>query len=144
MMRTRAFAFQDHVNAGLEFCGERGLDLWWLYLVAYRARAELDQGRWDEAVESAAFVLRQRRDAYLLRILGLVVLGLVRARRGDPDPWSPLDEALELGRPSGDLQHLAPVVAARAEAAWLEGRANAVVEGTDELYSLRFVVGRLG
>ena len=136
MTRTRTYPLQDRLDAGLEFCGERGLDLWWLYMLAYRARGELDQGHWDEAVDSAAFVLRQRRDAYMLRILGLVVLALVRARRGDPDIWSPLDEALALGQPSGDLQHLAPVVAARAEAAWLEGRADTVAEATQAVFEL--------
>ncbi len=52
----------------------------------------------------------------------LVVLGLLRARRGDPDPWAPLDEALELARQIDELQRLAPVAAARAEAHWLAGR----------------------
>ncbi len=136
LTRTRTYALADRLDAGLEFCSERGLDLWWLYLRAYRARAELDRGRWDEAVESAAFVLRHRRDAFLLRILGLVALGLVRARRGDPDSSSPLDEALALGESSGDLQHLAPVAAARAEAAWLEGRSDAVAEATAEVFDL--------
>lgn len=136
LKRTRAYELTQRLEAGLEYTSERGLDLWWLYLLAYRAGAELDQGRWDEAVDSAAFVLRHPRDAYLLRILSLVVLGLVRARRGDPDARSPLDEALALGEPSGDLQHLAPVVAARAEAAWLEGRPGAVAEETQAVFDL--------
>ena len=33
----------------------------------------------------------------------LAVLGLVRARRGDPDVWAPLDEALALAVPTGEL-----------------------------------------
>ena len=40
--------------------------------------------------------------------------GRLRARRGDPDPWAPLDEALELARGTGEVQRLAPVAAARA------------------------------
>jgi DNA-binding CsgD family transcriptional regulator len=49
------------------------------------------------------------------------VLGRLRARRGDAGIWSALDEALRVAVDSGFLQHLAPVRAARAEAAWLEG-----------------------
>ncbi len=50
----------------------------------------------------------------------LIVLGRLRARRGDPNPWDLLDEALELARRTEELQRLAPVAAARAEARWLE------------------------
>ena len=68
-------------------------------------------------------VLRDPRTSPPSRIDALVVLGLVRARRGDPGVWAPLDEALALdgtGEP-GELQRLGPVAAARAEAAWLAG-----------------------
>ena len=32
-----------------------------------------------------------------------MVIGRLRARRGDPDPWTPLDEALDLARRTGGL-----------------------------------------
>jgi DNA-binding CsgD family transcriptional regulator len=51
----------------------------------------------------------------------LAITGLIRARRGDPDPWSPLDEAADRARHSGELQWVAPVTAARLEAGWLDG-----------------------
>src|SRR5262249_42911247 len=54
----------------------------------------------------------------------------VRARRGDPQVWEPLDEALALAEGTGELQRIAPVAFARAEAAWLEGRLDAVAEAT--------------
>ena len=49
----------------------------------------------------------------------------MRARRGDPDPWSPLDEALDVARADGSMQYHAPVARARAEVAWLHGRRRA-------------------
>jgi DNA-binding CsgD family transcriptional regulator len=42
-------------------------------------------------------------------------------RRGDGDAMGVLDEALELALASGTLQRVAPVRAARAEAAWWQG-----------------------
>jgi DNA-binding CsgD family transcriptional regulator len=63
-------------------------------------------------------------------VLALTVLGLVRARRGDPDVWAPLDEAWALAEPTGELQRIWPAAAARAEAAWLEGKPDAVAEAT--------------
>ena len=81
----RSYALADrYIEAGLEHCSEHGFDLARLYLLDYRARAELDQGRWREAVGSAALVLQERCISTTPRILALVMLGLVRARRGDP------------------------------------------------------------
>jgi hypothetical protein len=48
------------------------------------------------AAESADAVLGHPRVAVPSRITPLVVLGRLRARRGDPDVWNVLDEALEL------------------------------------------------
>jgi DNA-binding CsgD family transcriptional regulator len=64
------------------------------------------------------------------RVTALAVLGVVRARRGDPDVWPPLDEAWELAAPTGELQRIEPAAAARAEAAWLARRLDAVAEVT--------------
>ena len=66
------------------------------------------------------------------RIAALVVLGLLRARRGDPEVWEPLDEALALAAPTGELQRIGPVAAARAEAAWLRATIEAVGPATEE------------
>ena len=61
-----------------------------------RRLCALEQGRWDEAVDWADQVIRTPRASISPRILALTTVGLVRARRGDPDPWSPLDEAYDL------------------------------------------------
>ena len=116
-----------YLEAGLEYCRERGLDTWRLYLLACRARLELDLGHWSEAAAAAALVLRDPRSAPVPRGWALVALGLLRARRGDPDASGPLEEARELARGTGELQRIAPAAAATAEAAWLN-RDNATVE----------------
>jgi DNA-binding SARP family transcriptional activator len=128
--------FNSQIESWLAFCDERGLELWRLYLFAYQARSELDQGRWSEAIETAASVLRVLRTSTLPRIVALVVLGLVRARRGDLGAREALDEALALAQPSGELQRIEPVAAARAEAAWLESEHDAVAPATDAALGL--------
>jgi DNA-binding CsgD family transcriptional regulator/tetratricopeptide (TPR) repeat protein len=127
----RHSAASRHLEAGIAHCSERGLELYRLYLLAYRARLELDQGRWPEAADSAASVLRIPRTSTTPRIVSLVVLGLVRARRGDPGQWAALDEAWALAEPTGELLRLGPVAAARAEAAWLEGDRDGVGRATE-------------
>jgi DNA-binding CsgD family transcriptional regulator len=115
------------VAAGLEYCRERGLEAWENCLLGSRALSELAQGRWDAAADTATTLLRDSATwAIEPRTAARVVVGLLRARRGDPGCWPPLDEAREAVRGVGDVELEAPVAAARAEAAWLEGRADAV------------------
>ena len=134
--RLRDFALMERLSEGIEYCTEHGLELWRLYLIAYRARAQLDQGDWTEAAESALFVLNQPQQAPLLRLLTLTVLGTIRARRGDPDASSPLEEALELSAGKADLQHLAPVAIARTEAAALEGNLQVAEEASSAVLEI--------
>jgi len=135
--RGRTYADGDrYLEPGLEYCSERGLDLWRPYLLAYRARSLLDRGSWDDAVDSASLVLQDPRTSPMPRIVALSVLGLARARHGDPDAWVPLEEAWALAEPTGELQRLEPVAAARAEAFWLEGRGDEVAAATDAVLEL--------
>jgi DNA-binding CsgD family transcriptional regulator/tetratricopeptide (TPR) repeat protein len=138
-----------YLEPGIAYCSERGLELFRLYLLAFRARSELNQGRWSEAADSAASVLRVPRTSTTPRIVSLVVLALVRARRGDPELWPLLGEAWTLAEPTGELPRLGPVAAARAEAAWLEGDRDAVAAATEAALPLAwerkagFLIGEL-
>jgi tetratricopeptide (TPR) repeat protein len=58
---------ERYLEDGLEYCRERGLDTWRLYLLAGRARLQLDRGCWDAAADAAALVLRDPHSALLAR-----------------------------------------------------------------------------
>jgi DNA-binding CsgD family transcriptional regulator/sugar phosphate isomerase/epimerase len=146
--RTRAYELLPRLEQGIARCDELGLDAWWLYLVAYRARADLDLGRWTAAADGARVVLRSARSVPLLGILALTVLALVDARRGEPAGGSLADAATLLAG-QRELQYVAPVAIARAEAGWLAGRPAEVDEATREALELAterdagWVVGEL-
>jgi DNA-binding CsgD family transcriptional regulator/tetratricopeptide (TPR) repeat protein len=147
-IRHRAYSLADgYLSAATALASDPELDLWWLHLLGYRARSELEQGRWIEAAESAGLIIRNRRDSPLPAMLALTVIGRLRARRGDPDPWSPLDEALALAGP--ELQRIEPIAMARAEAAWLAGDRERVIAETDRVAELarrcdaRWVTGEI-
>jgi DNA-binding CsgD family transcriptional regulator len=124
------------VDAGLESVGERGYLLWRLYLLAYRARIELEQGLWTDAADTSELVLRERWISTHPRTIALTVLGLVRARRGDPG-WEPLlTEAWALAEGTDEAERIVPVATAIAEAAWLEGRNEAALEATHAAFDL--------
>src|SRR5262249_11395935 len=114
--------------------GDHGLELYRYYLLTFRARVGLEEGRWDDAADSAEHVLRLRRTSIAPRIWALAVVGLVRARRGDPGHRQPLDEALALAEPAGGGFRMWPAVTARAEAAWLAGDHPAVAAESDRLF----------
>ena len=118
---------EPYLEEGIEFTREHGLEAWEHCLLGGRAMTDLAAGRFDEAAATAGEVLTRAWDDHAsARLEPLCVLGLVRARRGDPQAWEPLDEALEAAEADGSPQFLRAVVPARAEAAWLEGRAEAV------------------
>ena len=127
---------EAYADEGIAYATERDLDSWRLYMLGTRAVAALAQGRWDEAADIAGEVVRSARAAAIHRAPSLVVLGHVRARRGDPEVWAALDEALALVEPIGELQRLAPVAVARAEAALFEGRPEVVDAETQAAYRL--------
>jgi DNA-binding CsgD family transcriptional regulator/tetratricopeptide (TPR) repeat protein len=121
-----------HIDDGLDFCIARDVDLWRYYLLSWKAKLLLARGEWAEAARAAQICLGE--PCPFARIHALVALGLVRARRGDPNVWEPLNEALALAQPRHELQWLAPVAIARAEAAWLEGRTADAIAETNEAY----------
>jgi DNA-binding CsgD family transcriptional regulator len=134
-------AAKRYLDAGIGFCTDRDLDSWRVYMTAWLARAHFEQGRWDSAVEAASWVLSRPRVAPVSLVCALLVIGHVRARRGDPDVWAPLDQALELAAQMGELQRLAPTAAARAEAALLQRDYPRVVREADAVRRLALAHG---
>ena len=109
------------LSKGIAFTLERDLDAARLYMQAWLALTYLHLGRWSEAADVAASVLQLPGVSAISRIVALVAIGRLRARRGDPGVAEALDEALELAEQTGHLQRRGPVRIARAEAAWLAG-----------------------
>src|SRR4029453_16696555 len=91
------------------------------HLLGYRARVRLDQGDWAGAEQDAGGARAEPVKGGARAVDALVPLGLLQARRGDPEAAATLQEATEHAYATGELQWTAPVAAARAEYAWLHG-----------------------
>jgi DNA-binding CsgD family transcriptional regulator/tetratricopeptide (TPR) repeat protein len=103
------------------FAQRHEIDFYRNYAMAWLALCEMYLGLWDDAQERALDIVHQTTNRTTSRVMALVALGRLRARRGEAGVDEVLDEALELAQASGTLQRVAPVRAARAEAAWLRG-----------------------
>jgi DNA-binding CsgD family transcriptional regulator len=123
---------EGFVYPGLAFCEERDLSIWGRFLLAMRAWTELERCEWDASADTASVVLAH--GCTLSSVQANVILALLRARRGDPDPWTPLAEADEVARATGQLWWLWQIAAAAAEALWLDGRNGEVAGSTEGAY----------
>jgi DNA-binding CsgD family transcriptional regulator len=125
---------EQYVEPGLAYCEERDLDVWSRILLATRSWVALERGDWERAAETVGLVLME--NCTLSCLQARVVLGLLRARRGYPDPWTPLAEAREVAERTRQLWWKHQVAAAEAEALWLAGRPGAIADATAETFEL--------
>ncbi len=138
--RARSLDLMDrYVEPGLAYSEERDLAVWVRFLLATRSWVALERGDWDRAAETIELVLM--KDCTLSCLQARVVLALLRARRGDPDPWTPLTEAREVAERSGQLWWTWQVAAAEAEALWLAGRPEAIADATADTFEVAVRLG---
>ena len=138
--RARSLDLMErHVEPGLAYCDERDLDVWSRILLATRSWVALERGDWQRAADTVELVFME--DCTLSCLQARVVLGLLRARRGDPDPWTPLAEAREVAGRTRQLWWEFQVAAAEAEALWLGGRPEAIADATAETFESAIRLG---
>ena len=139
--RARSLDLMDrYVEPGLAYSEERDLAVWVRFLLATRSWVALERGDWDRAAETIELVLM--KDCTLSCLQARVVLALLRARRGDPDPWTPLDRGARSRRTDrGQLWWTWQVAAAEAEALWLAGRPEAIADATADTFEVAVRLG---
>jgi DNA-binding NarL/FixJ family response regulator len=112
---------ERYLRAGLAYCADHDLDF-----ISQRMRTDwalmrFNQGVWVEAEEEITAILSIPSLAPIRRVVPLLMLVLLRTRRGDPGAQAALDEVRDLSLTTAEPQHIAPMAAARAEWRWLQG-----------------------
>jgi DNA-binding CsgD family transcriptional regulator/tetratricopeptide (TPR) repeat protein len=121
----RRFAEAErYFTDGVAYCDEHEVGSHAAFLRGERAAALERTGRWDEAVALSTELLVSADVSPLYRIRPLEVLGVIRARRGQPGAWKYLDEAAASADTAGEPEWIIAVRLARAEAYWLQGEAH--------------------
>jgi DNA-binding CsgD family transcriptional regulator len=134
-LRDYRHARQD-LDRALAFVQAHELAGYAQHLLGHRARLRLDQGDWTGAEQDARAALAERVHSSGRLADALVPLGLLQARRGDPDAAATLQEATEAAFATGELQWIGQVAAARAEHAWLYGEEHQVAEEATRVFEL--------
>jgi DNA-binding CsgD family transcriptional regulator/tetratricopeptide (TPR) repeat protein len=111
---------EHYYTDGLKYTDEHGVGVYANCLRSNRTFALEQTGRWDEAVSVSEQLLAVAASP-INRIQALLVLGLIRARRGEGNTWEYLDEAATAADNAAEPQWIAPARLARAEAYWLAG-----------------------
>jgi DNA-binding CsgD family transcriptional regulator/energy-coupling factor transporter ATP-binding protein EcfA2 len=104
----------------IDLADEAEFDGFRRYLQVTRSLVYLARGWWDDAEHEIPWAVDAEP---IVRCQALVVLGTIRARRGQADSAALLEEAWEIAQQLGEAQRTGPAAAALLEAAWLRGDA---------------------
>ncbi|RPJ21330.1 MAG: helix-turn-helix transcriptional regulator, partial [Chloroflexi bacterium] len=112
---------QRWLEEGLEYTTARDLDFYSVYLLGWQAQMYFDIGRWPEAEKQALEAIRLSQYLTTPSLPAFIALGHLKVRQGDPGAGELLDRAHSRALPTGELQRIGPLAAARSEAAWWQG-----------------------
>ncbi len=112
---------EHYLDEGLDYCLDRDLDSWTLYLLGFQARLRLDRGDATGARASAESVLRRAELASIDTFEPLLTVAQLALRAGNPEGQELLERAADLADLTGEVQRIAPATNARCEAAWISG-----------------------
>ncbi len=120
--------------AGIGYCHDHDLDSWALYMSAQRAAVLLERGRTAEADRLARDVIERPAVSVVSRMPAATVVALIAVRAGRVDAAELVEDAWRLAISSGELQRSLPAALVGAEAAWTDGRPEAIAELTAEVW----------
>ena len=111
-------------DEGMSYCDEHDIGAYAHCLRGGQGFVLDKAGRWDEADALLVFDLEERVLSPVNKVLKLLVIGLLDARRGRDTAERSLDEALALAESSGEPMYAVEAGIARLELAWLAGDAE--------------------
>ncbi len=123
-----------YLAIGLEYCYEKGLDAIGEIIAGDYAKAKLNYGDWEGAIELSDFIYKKINVPTVNKIFPLCVIAQIRTRRIDPGALKLLDEADYLALKLGEIDRIVTVKGARAEYFWLQNNLSNVVDELEEVY----------
>ncbi len=109
---------------GLAYCDEHDLSTYTRCLMSGQSGVLLRQGRWTESITLNDELLAQAGASPLNQLCPRTHTGQIRSRRGEEGAWDFLDTALSIADGTAEPQYVVPILAARAEAYWVNGQVD--------------------
>jgi len=130
-------AADKYFSKGLEYGNEKNIYVFSLCMAGHYAKTKLHFGLWDESVELANYVLKQKSAPPGNTVMPLNVLAIIRMRRNDPGALKLINETMKMALSMGEMEKIVSISASKAELFWLQ---NKLADFTDELNSIYFKV----
>ena len=130
-------------DEGIQYCEERNLDSWTMYMLASLARVHFETGSWNDALRIAEDLLKSDYLPPPAKIFALVVVGSIRTRRGESDAYPLLNEAKTKAMQTMELQRIVPALSALLEYEWIKGARCIEEEVIDNTISMMNQMGNL-
>jgi len=117
---TRNFDFAEKaMDEGIAYCKRLDLGSWADYMSSQLAKTYLETGRWNEAFSLASQLLENELQTPIIKVTALMVIGVVKLRKGEPGALPLLLEAKTMAFRAAEVQRIGPVVEALLEYEWL-------------------------
>jgi len=139
LQQRNLFAADKYFARGLDYGNEKDIYVFSLCMAGHYAKTKLQFGLWEESIDLANYVLKQKSAPPGNTVMPLNVLAVIRARRNDPGALKLINETMALAFKMGEMEKIVSVVSAKAEYFWLQ---NKLDDFTDELSSIYFKVLR--
>ncbi|HEX9252840.1 MAG TPA: AAA family ATPase [Ignavibacteriaceae bacterium] len=107
---------------GLEYGNEKDIYVFSLCMAGHYAKTKLLFGMWDESIDLANYVLKQKNAPPGNTVMPLNVLAVIRTRRNDPGALKLINEAMEMAINMGEMEKIVSVASAKAEYFWLQNK----------------------
>jgi DNA-binding CsgD family transcriptional regulator/tetratricopeptide (TPR) repeat protein len=117
------------LDEGILYCEEKDLDFQKLYMLASKARLNLETGNWTQAYHMADSLLKNEDLLPVIKIVALTVMATIKIRKGDHrDGLSLLSEAKALAFETMELQRIIPAFLALMEYEWITGKSHIEID----------------
>ncbi len=130
---------ENYLQEGLTYTTDHEMDSYSVYLLGWKARSLFEQGHWAEAESEVEEVLRLRPGSAVIALPGMITLGHLKVRQGDPQAAHWLDRARDLALRTGEFQRICPVAVARAEASWWNGQTAQILEELEPAFKVAYM-----
>lgn len=127
---------ERYLTEGIVYASEHDDDYHLQELLTWQAILRLYQGAWEEGIETALKLLQKTNVDILTHTYALFALGRLQVRLGNRSALATLNESLALSIQADAIARMGATRAARAEAAWLTGDNNIVINEARASYDL--------